>query len=131
MLPDGSRSRSAEPPTTSAPAAAPHPDAPGQVWHLPNDPNTQTTRQLVDTVYRIAGQPHSRLRRVHPLLLRLAALTNSTVRELLEMQYQFDEPFVVDSRKIANELGVRATPIEQALADTLATYSNSVNRLVS
>ena len=43
-----------------------HPDAPGQVWHLPNDPNTRTTRQLVDTVYRIAGQPRTRLRQVHP-----------------------------------------------------------------
>ena len=26
-----------------------HPDAPGQVWHLPNDPDTRTTRQLVRT----------------------------------------------------------------------------------
>ena len=107
-----------------------HPDAAGQVWHLPNDPNTRTTRQLVDTVYRIAGQPPVRLRQVHPFLLRLAALTNRTVRELLEMQYQFDEPFVVDSSKIDNRLGVRATPVEQALADTLACYSDSANRAV-
>ncbi len=33
-----------------------HPDAPGQVWHLPNDPDTRTTRQLVEMIYRIAGQ---------------------------------------------------------------------------
>ena len=38
------------------------------------------------------------------------------------MQYQFDEPFIVDSSKITNGLGVHATPLEQALADTLATY---------
>ena len=57
-----------------------------------------------------------------PLLLRLAALTNPTVRELLEMQYQFEEPFIVDSSKITDRLGVNATPVEQALADTLATY---------
>jgi hypothetical protein len=78
---------------------------------------------MVDTVYRIAGQPRTLLRQVHPLLLRLAALSNRTVQELLEMQYQFDEPFLVDSTKINIELGVRATPIEQALADTLASYS--------
>jgi nucleoside-diphosphate-sugar epimerase len=99
-----------------------HPDAPGTVWHLPNDPNTRTTRELVDVVYRLAGQPRTRVRQVPPLLLRLAALTNRTLRELLEMQYQFEEPFVVDSSKIINTLGVPATPIEQALADTLATY---------
>src|SRR5918912_579673 len=39
-----------------------HPDAPGQVWHLPNDPDIRTTRQLVDIVYRQAGHPAGRLR---------------------------------------------------------------------
>ncbi len=102
-----------------------HPDAPGQAWHLPNDPATRTTRQLVDTVHRHADRPRTRLRRVHPLLLRAAALTNPTVRELLEMQYQFEEPFVVDSSKIATHLGAHATPIDQALAETLATYRSS------
>jgi nucleoside-diphosphate-sugar epimerase len=102
-----------------------HPDAPGQVWHLPNDPNTRTTRELVDVVFNLAGQAHTRLRQVHPLLIRLAALTNRTLRELPEMQYQFEEPFIVDSSKITNTLGVHATPVEQALADTLATYPRS------
>ena len=41
-----------------------HPDAPGQVWHLPNDPDTRTTRQLVDIVYRQAGPPAARLRQL-------------------------------------------------------------------
>ena len=99
-----------------------HPDAPGQVWHLPNDRNTRSTRQLVDIIYLETRQPRTRLRQVHPLLLRLAALTNRTARELLEMQYQFDEPFIVDSTKINAQLGVHATPMEQALADTLASY---------
>jgi nucleoside-diphosphate-sugar epimerase len=99
-----------------------HPDAPGEVWHLPNDPDTRTTRQLVDIVYRQAGQSRARLRMVSPLLIRLLSVTNPTLRELLEMQYQFAEPFIVDSAKMATRLGVRATPVEQALADTLAAY---------
>lgn len=99
-----------------------HPDAPGHVWHLPNDPDTRTTRQLVDITYELAGQPRSRFRAVPPLLLRAMALANPTVRELLEMQYQFAEPFVVDSSRITDKLGVAATPLRQALADTLATY---------
>ena len=105
-----------------------HPDAAGQVWHLPNDPNTRTTQQLVDIVYRLAGQPRTRLRQMPPPLLRLVALTNRTVRELLEMQYQFEEPFIVDSSKITSTLGVQATPVERALADTLATYHRGPSR---
>ena len=99
-----------------------HPDALGQVWHLPNDPDTRTTRQLCELAFQQAGASRVRLRQVPPLLLRLAALTNPTVRELLEMQYQFAEPFIVDSSKIANALHVEATPIEQAMAETLAAY---------
>ena len=36
-------------------------------------------------------------------------------------QREFDEPFVVDSSRIA-ALGVRATPIPEALERTLAAY---------
>ncbi len=99
-----------------------HLDALGQVWHLPNDPDTRTTRQLCELAFQQAGAPRARIRQIPPLLLKLVALTNPTVRELLEMQYQFAEPFIVDSSKIANALHVEATPIEQALAETLATY---------
>ena len=48
------------------------------------------------------------------------------MRELPEMQYQFEEPFIVDSSKITSPLGVQATPVEQALADTLASYRSAL-----
>jgi nucleoside-diphosphate-sugar epimerase len=102
-----------------------HPDAPGEVWHLPNDPNTHTTRQLVDLVYQQAGQPRAKLRAMPAPLLRVIALLNPVVRELVEMQYQFEESFIVDSTKIATKIGVTATPVEQALADTLASYRSA------
>jgi len=76
----------------------------------------------VDLVYRIAGQPRTRLRQISPLIIRIMSLANRTLRELLEMQYQFEEPFVVDSGLIAAKLGVAATPVEQALDFTLAGY---------
>lgn len=40
------------------------------------------------------------------------------------MQYQFEEPFIVDSSKIATRLGVTATPLDQAIAETLLSYTN-------
>jgi nucleoside-diphosphate-sugar epimerase len=101
-----------------------HPDAPGQAWHLPNDPDTRTTRQLVDVVYQLAGHPRGRLRAMSPLLLRALGLVNPTMRELVEMQYQFEEPFIVDSSKIADKLGVVATSLPQAIAETLQQYGH-------
>jgi nucleoside-diphosphate-sugar epimerase len=99
-----------------------HPNAPGEVWHLANDPDTRTTRQLVGIVYQHAGQPRTKLRTIPPLVFRALGLANPTMREILEMRYQFEEPFIVDSSKIANGLGVQATPIDRALADTLTSY---------
>ena len=86
-----------------------HPDAAGEVWHLPNDPDTRTTRQLVDIAYRHAGRSRGTFRALPPLVLRALGLVNSTIRELLEMQYQFDEPFV-GSAKIADALGRQTHP---------------------
>ena len=105
-----------------------HPDAAGRVWHLPNDPVTRTTRELVDTVFRLAGRPRTRVREVPTLMLRLAALTNPTVRELLEMGYQFEEPFVVDSTDIRTLLGVSATPTERGLEQTVDAYRRAATR---
>lgn len=105
-----------------------HPDAPGRAWHLPNDPDTRTTRQLVDVVYRLAGQPRAKVRQVPALLLRAIGLTDPTVREVLEMRYQFEEPFVVDSTEIATRLGARATPYDSGLEQTVDAYRSSATR---
>jgi nucleoside-diphosphate-sugar epimerase len=99
-----------------------HPDVAGQVWHLPNDPATRTTRELVDLAYQEAGHPPGRLRTLPPSVMRAMGVVNPTMRELVEMRYLFDEPFVVDSSKIADSLGLHATPLDRAVADTLATY---------
>jgi nucleoside-diphosphate-sugar epimerase len=92
------------------------------VWHLPNDPNTRTPRQLVGTIYRLVGQPKTMLRSTPTLLLRALGVVNPTVRELLKLQYEFQEPFILDSTKIVSKLDVHATPLDQALADTVASY---------
>lgn len=99
------------------------PDAAGKVWHLPNDPATRTTRQLVETVYGLVGRGRARVRTVPPLLLRAASVASPTLRELVEMQYQFDEPFIVDSTRIASHLGVHPNPLDQALDRTLQATS--------
>jgi len=99
-----------------------HPDAAGEIWHLPNDPDTRTTRELVEIVYGLAGRPATKLRSLPAPLLSLIGLVNPAVRELAEMRYLFAEPFVVDSSKIAERLGATATPVRQALDRTLATY---------
>lgn len=99
-----------------------HPDAAGEVWHLPNDPATRTTRQLVEIAYRHAGRSRTRVRGTPTLLLRALGLFNPLLHELVEMQYEFEAPFVVDSRKISEAFGLHATPLDEAIAATLDSY---------
>ena len=100
-----------------------HSDAVGRVWHLPNDPRTQTTRQMIDTLYRLAGHGRARLTRTPAWLLRGVGLFQPAAGEMVEMIYEFEEPFVVDSSRIAEKLGVAATPIDEALAATLRAFT--------
>ncbi|MEU6624142.1 hypothetical protein ABZ926_25650 [Streptomyces litmocidini] len=97
-----------------------HPDAPGRVWHLPSDPHTRTPRELASPAHRATGRPGAaRLRRMPTAVLYAMGAFNRTVRELIEMRYEFAEPFVVDSTLIRDRLGAVATPVEEALDRTV------------
>ena len=99
-----------------------HPDAPGEVWHLPNDPETRH-HSPAGRPGLSAGRPIPDSAAGDPLSADSdCRLGNRTLREVLEMQYQFAEPFIVDSSKITERLGVRATPVEQAVTETLDSY---------
>jgi len=69
----------------------------GAVWHLPG-PQTVSTRALLDLVAAEVWHPVG-VRSVPRLAMRALGLFNPTMRELVEMTYEFDEPFVLDTTK--------------------------------
>ncbi len=69
----------------------------GGVWHLPG-PETVTTRQLLELVAGDVGHPVG-VRGLPKLAVRALGLFNPTMRELVEMSYEFDESFVLDTSK--------------------------------
>ncbi len=97
------------------------PRAIGRVWHLPNDPQPQSSRQMVQTAFRLAGTT-GKVAGTSTWVFRLLGLRDRTIREVVEMAYEFEADFVVDSSAIATELGVHATPVDEALAITLESY---------
>ena len=95
-------------------------DALGRVWHLPS-PETRTTRDVVALVYQAAGTK-PRLKVTPAWQMRALGLVNRTVREINEMRYEFDEPFIVDASRAETELGLRATPLADAIEQTVRWY---------
>ncbi len=97
-----------------------HDEAFGQVWHLPNA-KAVTTRQFAEMVYAESGHP-LRIQTAPRLLVRGMGLFIPMMRELGEMIYEFEEPFVVDHSKFVKAFGNHATPLDEAVRTTVKWF---------
>lgn len=92
----------------------------GRVWHVPT-PGPVTSRAFLEQAAAIAGA-ELKLGSISPLMLRAVGLFSPVVREVVEMQYQFNQPYIVDARDFIREFGDISTPRETALRETIAWY---------
>jgi len=95
-------------------------EALGQAWHLPS-PETVTTREFVGMIFEEAGRP-ARVQAAPKILLRAIGLFNPQIRETIEMLYEFEEPFVVDHSRFERAFGEHATPLKEAIGETVRWY---------
>ena len=92
------------------------------MWHLPG-PETVTTRALLDLVAGEVGHPVD-IRVMPKLALRALGLVSPMMRGLAEMEYEFEEPFVLDTTKYESMFGAAGTPLSVAIAETVGWYRN-------
>jgi nucleoside-diphosphate-sugar epimerase len=95
-------------------------EALGRAWHLPS-PETLTTRQFVEMIFEEVGKP-ARLQTAPKILLRALGLFNPVLRETIEMFYEFEEPFVLDTSDFIRTFGDQATPLREAIQHTVRWY---------
>jgi nucleoside-diphosphate-sugar epimerase len=95
-------------------------EALGRAWHLPS-PETVTTRKFVEMIFEEVGKP-ARVQAAPKILLRALGLFNPPLRETIQMLYEFEEPFVVDDSRFKQEFGDHATPLREAIGDTVRWY---------
>jgi len=96
-------------------------EALGQVWHIPNDRPQITQRQFAALIFEEVGLP-PKVSGMGKLMLRLGGLFIPAAREMVEMAYEFEKPFVVDSSKVEQAFGMKATPIQEAIKATVTWY---------
>ncbi len=90
----------------------------GRAWHVPTAPPL-STRAMVTRLATEAGVTDVAVRRLPPVLLRAMGLVSPLLRELQEVRYQFDQPFVVDSSAYTARFGERATPVDEQVTATV------------
>ena len=92
----------------------------GRVWHLPVSAQG-TTRELLQAHADAMGAS-LRTRVLPRWALRGMGLFSGTIGAMVEMLYQWEEPFVVDDTDFTTTFGVRPTPLAQAVAETAAAW---------
>lgn len=97
-------------------------DAYGRAWHVPNAP-PRTLRQLLELAAELAGAP-KRVRTLPGWLAPLLGLFSADLRELTEMRFQWDRPYVVDAKSYLARFGDVPTPFEEGLRVTMEHYRN-------
>lgn len=97
-------------------------EALGETYHAPHA-TAVTTREFVEKVYRTAGR-EPKIRALGSFGVGALAWLDPTMRQLKEMMYQWEQPFVVDDSKFREASGgeVEATPLEDGIAATLDWY---------
>jgi nucleoside-diphosphate-sugar epimerase len=101
-------------------------EALGRAWHLPS-PETVTTREFVGMLFEEVGKP-ARIQAAPKILLQVLGLFNPPLRETIEMLYEFEEPFVVDHSDFTRTFGENATPLGEAIWETVRWYREHRSR---
>ena len=96
------------------------PRADENVWHLPNAP-TITTRQFIERVYQSAGTDPG-ISAMPRIMVSLIGLFNANLREVKEVLFEFEEPFVVDSSAFESTFGQTATSLDEAIPTTVEWF---------
>lgn len=93
----------------------------GRAWHVPTAP-PMSQRAAIETMCELAGVSRVKVSSMPLWMLKAAGMFNATIRELPEVLYQVERPFILDSSAYTTTFNVPATPLEQTLGDLVAHF---------
>ncbi len=102
-------------------------EAMGEVWHVPNAP-TISTREMINLIFKELKLP-PKMSSMGKLMMQLGGLFIPEAAESVEMMYQFEHPFIVDSSKFIKSFGDISTPRQEAIRNTVRWYYQYLNSI--
>ncbi|MFI6288292.1 NAD-dependent epimerase/dehydratase family protein [Streptomyces sp. NPDC051018] len=97
----------------------------GRAWHVPTAP-ALSSREMVDRLAARAGSGPVAVRGLPGAVFGVLSVFSPLIRELKEIRYQFDRPFVVDSGAYEAAFAVRATPVGEQVGATVDWWRERV-----
>lgn len=99
------------------------PDADGQPWHVPNDNPHVTQREMLKMIAQ-EMDIEPKMSAMGMTMMRIGGLFIPEAKEQVEMMYEFEQPFIVDSNKFEKTFDMKATPMRLAIKETVAWYKS-------
>ncbi len=98
-------------------------EADGKPWHVPNDNPKITQREMLTMIAAEMGiEP--KFSAMGKTMMWIGGLFIPEAKETVEMMYEFEQPFIVDSSRFENAFGMKATPMKDAIKETVAWYKS-------
>ncbi len=98
-------------------------EADGKPWHVPNDNPKITQREMLTMIATEMGiEP--KFSTMGKTMMWIGGLFIPAAKETVEMMYEFEQPFIVDSSRFETTFGMKATPMKEAIKETVAWYKS-------
>ena len=89
----------------------------GRAWHVPS-PAAVTQAEFMRLLeVQLGRKVKSQV--AGAMILRILGLFNPSMREAIEMLYEWNQPFEMDSSDFQHTFGIKPTPLEEAIQTTL------------
>ena len=92
----------------------------GQIWHVPNAPALSLDKWL--HLFEVVTNKKIKKSVTPKFIIRIAGLFNSFIKELYEMAYQFEYPYLVNHDKYLNRFGNHITYPSDIVKETVEWY---------
>lgn len=93
----------------------------GQIWHAPNAPALSLDKWV--HLFEVIANKKIKKSVTPKFVIRIAGLFNSFIKELYEMAYQFEYPYLVNHDKYLNRFGNHITYPSDIVKETVEWYS--------
>lgn len=89
----------------------------GQIWHVPNSPALSPDKWL--HLFEVISNKKIKKSVTSKFVIRIAGLFNSFIKELYEMAYQFEYPYLVNHDKYVSRFGNHSTYPSDIVKETI------------
>ena len=98
-----------------------------QIWHLPTDKKVLNGQEFIAMAAETFGADEENYKVLRKWMLSLVGLFNNTVKENMEMLYQFNSDYLFDSSKFEKEYAMQATPYKLGIVEIFKQMNLAAN----